>query len=204
MGELSVTATALIDQFGRGHRDLRVSLTDRCSLRCTYCMPEEFADWIPGDHLLTVDEIVEVVSVAVSCGIRTIRLTGGEPLLNPYVVDIVRRIAGLPDAPEVSMTTSAPANSSQTSSSPKRRSVATSSPINGASRLPVGAPSTAQQNRNATTTSSPYLGTRGLRGRTTTGRRPCPGALRAWLRCQPVVAHNSSRIVPFSTWLARL
>jgi len=105
MGELSVTATALIDQFGRGHRDLRVSLTDRCSLRCTYCMPEEFADWIPGDHLLTVDEIVEVVSVAVSCGIRTIRLTGGEPLLNPYVVDIVRRIAGLPDAPEVSMTT---------------------------------------------------------------------------------------------------
>src|SRR5664280_2751506 len=95
MGELSVTATALIDQFGRWHRDLRVSLTDRCSLRCTYCMPEEFADWIPGDHLLTVDEIVEVVSVAVSCGIRTIRLTGGEPLLNPYVVDIVRRDAGL-------------------------------------------------------------------------------------------------------------
>jgi cyclic pyranopterin phosphate synthase len=44
MGELSVTATALTDQFGRGHRDLRVSLTDRCSLRCTYCMPEEFAD----------------------------------------------------------------------------------------------------------------------------------------------------------------
>jgi len=68
-------------------------------------MPEEFADWIPGDHLRTVDEIVEVVSVAVSCGVRTIRLTGGEPLLNPYVVDIVRRIAGLPDAPEVSMTT---------------------------------------------------------------------------------------------------
>ena len=105
MGELSVTPTALMDQFGRAHRDLRVSLTDRCSLRCAYCMPEDFADWTPGDHLLSVDEIVEVVSVAVSCGVRTIRLTGGEPLLNPCVVEIVRRIAGLSDAPEISMTT---------------------------------------------------------------------------------------------------
>lgn len=105
MGELPVTPAHLTDRFGRGHRDLRVSLTDRCSLRCTYCMPQDFSDWIAGDHLLTADEIVEVVSVAVSCGIRTIRLTGGEPLLNPNVVDIVRRIAGLPDAPEVSMTT---------------------------------------------------------------------------------------------------
>ena len=100
-----MTATALTDQFGRGHRDLRVSLTDHCSLRCTYCVPAELSDWIPGDHLLTADEIVEVVSSAVSRGIRTIRLTGGEPLLNPYAVDIVRRIAGLHDAPEVSMTT---------------------------------------------------------------------------------------------------
>lgn len=105
MGELPVTVTSLTDQFGRGHRDLRVSLTDRCSMRCTYCMPEEFSDWIPGDHLLSADEIVEVVSIAVSCGIQTVRLTGGEPLLNPDVVNIVRRLAGLPDAPAISMTT---------------------------------------------------------------------------------------------------
>ena len=105
MGELPVTQAHLTDQMGRRHRDLRVSLTDRCSLRCTYCLPEEFGDWIPGDHLLTADEIVEVVTIAVSCGIQTVRLTGGEPLLNPQVIDIVRRIAGLPDAPEVSMTT---------------------------------------------------------------------------------------------------
>jgi hypothetical protein len=65
------------------------------------------------------------------------------------------------------MTTSAPASWSLTSSSPKRRNVATSSPITGASRLPVGAPNTAQQNRNATTTSAPYVGARGQRGRTT-------------------------------------
>src|SRR5665811_2406483 len=102
------------------------------------------------------------------------------------------------------LTGMSPARSSLTSSSPKRRNVATSSPITGASRLPVGAPSTAQQNRSPTTTSSPYLGTRGRRGRRSYGRRACPSALRAWLRCQPVVAHNSSRIVPFSTRLARL
>ena len=100
-----MTQAPLTDRLGRRHRDLRVSLTDRCSLRCTYCLPEGFSDWIPGDHLLTADEIVEVVSIAVSCGIQSVRLTGGEPLLNPQVVDIVRRIAGLPDAPEVSMTT---------------------------------------------------------------------------------------------------
>jgi len=98
----------------------------------------------------------------------------------------------------------APTSSSLTSSSPKRRNVATSSPITGASRLPVGAPSTAQQNRNATTTSAPYVGARGRGGRTTLGTSARPSARRAWLRCQPVVAHNSSRIAPFSTRLALL
>jgi hypothetical protein len=102
------------------------------------------------------------------------------------------------------MPTNAPASSSLTSSSPKRRNVATSSPITGANRLPVGAPSTAQQNRNATTTSAPYVGARGQRGRTTFGTSPCPSALRAWLRCQPVVAHSSFRIALFSARLARL
>src|SRR5665647_3722154 len=69
--------------------------------------------------------------------------------------------------------------SSLTSSSPKRRNLATSSPITGASPLRVGAPSTAQQNRSPSTTSCPYWGTRGRRGRTTLGTSPCPSALRA-------------------------
>ncbi len=95
----------LVDGFGRVHRDLRVSLTDRCQLRCTYCLPEEFQDWLPGGRLLSADEILEVVATAVPLGIRTVRLTGGEPLLRRDVVEIVRRIAELPHAPEIAMTT---------------------------------------------------------------------------------------------------
>ncbi len=95
----------LIDTFGRVHRDLRVSVTDRCNLRCTYCMPSDFADWLPGDHLLSVDELIEVIEVATENGITGIRLTGGEPLLRPDIVEIVRRINELPLAPAISLTT---------------------------------------------------------------------------------------------------
>jgi cyclic pyranopterin phosphate synthase len=94
-----------IDTYGREHRDLRVSITDRCNLRCTYCMPPDFADWLPGDHLLSVDEMLTVISVAVDNGIRSIRLTGGEPLVRPDVVEIVRRINALPDPPTITLTT---------------------------------------------------------------------------------------------------
>jgi cyclic pyranopterin phosphate synthase len=95
----------LVDTYGRVHRDLRVSITDRCNLRCTYCMPPDFADWMPGDHLLTVDEMLTVISVAVDNGIRSIRLTGGEPLVRPDVVEIVRRINALPEPPKITLTT---------------------------------------------------------------------------------------------------
>jgi cyclic pyranopterin phosphate synthase len=97
--------SALVDGFGRVHRDLRVSLTDRCNLRCDYCMPVDFADWLPGPDLLTTDELVEVLDVATSLGITGVRLTGGEPLLRADVVDVVRRISGLTHAPEISLTT---------------------------------------------------------------------------------------------------
>ena len=97
----------LVDTFGRVHRDMRVSVTDRCNLRCTYCMPADFADWLPGDHLLSIDEMIEVIDVATELGVRSIRLTGGEPLLRPDVVEIVRRIRTLPAAPAVSLTTNA-------------------------------------------------------------------------------------------------
>ena len=69
-------AGALFDRFGRRHTDLRVSVTDRCNLRCTYCMPEEVS-FRPREELLTYEEIARVVSVATQQGIRTVRLTGG-------------------------------------------------------------------------------------------------------------------------------
>jgi GTP 3',8-cyclase len=101
-------ARSLRDTHGRVHRDLRISLTDRCSLRCTYCMPEQGNEWLARSSILTTDEIVEIAAVAASLGVSTFRLTGGEPLLRADVVDVVRRIAALrtPDGPvEVAMTT---------------------------------------------------------------------------------------------------
>jgi GTP 3',8-cyclase len=102
-----VHETRLIDSYGRGHRDMRISLTDRCSLRCTYCMPADFADWIPSAELLTTDELMFVLDIAVDEGIDEVRLTGGEPLLRPDVVDVVRRINSLPRPPRISVTTNA-------------------------------------------------------------------------------------------------
>src|SRR5436305_11613595 len=96
----------LPDTFGRAATDLRVSLTDRCNLRCTYCMPAEGLDWTPSPELLTDAELVRVVGVAVrDLGITSVRLTGGEPLLRRGLVDIVRRIAALEPRPKIAMTT---------------------------------------------------------------------------------------------------
>ncbi|MBC7464036.1 MAG: GTP 3',8-cyclase MoaA [Actinobacteria bacterium] len=103
MGQLRMTQ--LIDSFGRVHRDLRVSLTDRCSLRCTYCMPHDFNTWLPSQDLLTSDELIMVIDVATENGITEVRLTGGEPLLRPDIVEIIGRIKTLPNAPELSLTT---------------------------------------------------------------------------------------------------
>lgn len=95
----------LVDTYGRVHRDLRVSLTDRCNLRCTYCMPADFNNWLPNDDLLTTEELMTVIQVAVNTGIDEVRLTGGEPLLRPDIVDIVSRISKLDNAPKLSLTT---------------------------------------------------------------------------------------------------
>jgi len=97
----------LVDTYGRVHRDLRVSLTDRCSLRCTYCMPADFSAWLPGPTLLSTAEMLTVIEVATALGVAGVRLTGGEPLLHPDVVDIVAATTALPGAPEVSVTTNA-------------------------------------------------------------------------------------------------
>ncbi|MEU6235079.1 GTP 3',8-cyclase MoaA [Kitasatospora sp. NPDC047058] len=94
----------LLDRFGRVHTDLRVSLTDRCNLRCTYCMPAEGLDWLPKAEVLSDDEVVRLVRIAVGrLGITSVRLTGGEPLLRRGLPALVGRITAL--GPEVSLTT---------------------------------------------------------------------------------------------------
>ncbi|WP_218038104.1 GTP 3',8-cyclase MoaA [Acrocarpospora pleiomorpha] len=94
----------LVDSFGRVATDLRVSLTDRCNLRCTYCMPPEGLDWLPKPELLTADEIVRLVRIGVErFGITEVRYTGGEPLLRREIVDIVARTSSL--GAELSLTT---------------------------------------------------------------------------------------------------
>jgi GTP 3',8-cyclase len=95
----------LVDTFGRVATDLRVSLTDRCNLRCTYCMPPEGLDWLPSPTLLTDDEVVRLVRIAVDLGVTEVRFTGGEPLLRKGLVSIVERVAALPGAPRTSLTT---------------------------------------------------------------------------------------------------
>ncbi|AXG77168.1 GTP 3',8-cyclase MoaA [Streptomyces paludis] len=96
----------LIDTFGRVATDLRVSLTDRCNLRCTYCMPEEGLQWLTKSDLLSDDEIIRLIDIAVGrLGITEVRFTGGEPLLRPGLVGIVARCAGLAPRPEISLTT---------------------------------------------------------------------------------------------------
>jgi cyclic pyranopterin phosphate synthase len=98
----------LLDTFGRVATDLRVSLTDRCNLRCSYCMPAEGLDWLPGEEVLTDDEVVRLITVAVErLGVREVRFTGGEPLLRRGLPDIVRRTAALDPRPETSITTNA-------------------------------------------------------------------------------------------------
>lgn len=94
----------LADTFGRVARDLRVSLTDHCNLRCTYCMPAEGLDWMAKPQMLTDDELVRVVSVFVGLGIEQVRLTGGEPLLRRSLPQIVERIAALDPRPRIAMT----------------------------------------------------------------------------------------------------
>jgi cyclic pyranopterin phosphate synthase len=95
----------LLDRYDRVATDLRVSLTDRCGLRCTYCMPAEGLPWLPSADLLTDAELLRLVRMLIGQGITTVRLTGGEPLLRPGTPQIVRALAQLPARPELAMTT---------------------------------------------------------------------------------------------------
>jgi cyclic pyranopterin phosphate synthase len=94
----------LVDGFGRVHRDLRISVTDRCDFRCTYCMPEEGLPWVPRDQVLTYEEIGRIAGVMVErFGITSIRLTGGEPTVRARLADLVALLAPL--GTDLSMTT---------------------------------------------------------------------------------------------------
>ena len=87
----------LVDGFGRVHRDLRISVTDRCNFRCTYCMPEEGMTWLPKEQVLTFEELERVARVLVERhGIRSIRLTGGEPTVRAHLPVLVGNLAALP------------------------------------------------------------------------------------------------------------
>jgi cyclic pyranopterin phosphate synthase len=106
--EVGAPGAPLVDTHGRVHRDLRISLTDRCSLRCTYCMPEQGNEWLAKSSILTLDEIVRIARVAAADGVTTFRLTGGEPLLRRDIVDVVRRLSAIeaPTGPvQIAMTT---------------------------------------------------------------------------------------------------
>ena len=95
----------LIDPFGRAITYLRISVTDRCNFRCVYCLPESGVKWMPDEVLLSTDEIVRVAQAAARLGIYKIRLTGGEPLVRPDVLEIVKRIKEIPGVTDLSLTT---------------------------------------------------------------------------------------------------
>ncbi len=100
------TTGPLVDTFGRVANDLRVSLTDRCNLRCSYCMPERGLRWLPGEQLLRPDELARLIHIAVTrLGVTSVRFTGGEPLLAHHLDEVVAATARLRPRPEISLTT---------------------------------------------------------------------------------------------------
>ncbi|MBI5168207.1 MAG: GTP 3',8-cyclase MoaA [Candidatus Eisenbacteria bacterium] len=95
----------LVDSHGRTVRDLRISVTDRCNLRCTYCMPAEGMPWLPHEAILTYEEIARIARVAMECGVTGVRLTGGEPTVRKGLTTLVRQLRALSPALDLSMTT---------------------------------------------------------------------------------------------------
>lgn len=95
----------LVDRFGRVVSDLRISVTDRCNFRCVYCMPHEGLEWLEKAKLLSFDEISRLAKVFVGLGVRTIRLTGGEPTLRPHLARLISMLKTADPGVEIAMTT---------------------------------------------------------------------------------------------------
>ncbi|KAG0418524.1 hypothetical protein HPB47_004760, partial [Ixodes persulcatus] len=98
-------AKVLTDSFGRKHSYLRISLTEKCSLRCVYCMPEEGVPLTPNEKLLSSDEIVHLATLFATFGVNKVRLTGGEPLVRKDTLDIVEKLSQIPQLETLGMTT---------------------------------------------------------------------------------------------------
>ena len=97
----------MIDGFGRRVEYLRVSVTDKCNLRCIYCMPEEGLSWLRKEQLLSYEEIVEVIATMAPLGLSRVRITGGEPLVRRDLPELVRMIAAVPGIEDLSLSTNA-------------------------------------------------------------------------------------------------
>lgn len=95
----------MLDSYKRSISYLRISITDRCNLRCTYCMPEDGIDWISHDRILSLEEITEVAKVGAKLGIKKIRLTGGEPLVRKGIVELVKMLSAIKGIEDLAMTT---------------------------------------------------------------------------------------------------
>ncbi len=97
----------MVDQFGRRVEYLRVSVTDKCNMRCVYCMPEEGLPWLKRADLLTYEEIARIVREMAEIGLRRVRITGGEPLVRRDLPDLIRMIAAVPQIEDLSLSTNA-------------------------------------------------------------------------------------------------
>ena len=95
----------LVDSFGRVHDNLRISVTDRCNIRCFYCMPESGVQFVDRSEILDFEEIERFVRIAVSLGITKLRVTGGEPLVRRDLPVLVRRLAAIPGIRDLALTT---------------------------------------------------------------------------------------------------
>ena len=95
----------LVDGFGRIGRKLRISITDRCNMRCVYCMPNGNTEWFEQNNILTYDEIVKLATILARLGIEKIRVTGGEPLVRPKVEDLIKTLSNIDEIKAISMTT---------------------------------------------------------------------------------------------------
>src|ERR671932_590802 len=95
----------LVDGWGRAIRSVRISVTDKCNFRCTYCMPAEGLEWLRRDEILTFEEIARLTAILAAMGVREVRLTGGEPLVRRDVPELVRMLARIPGVDDLSLTT---------------------------------------------------------------------------------------------------
>ncbi|HEY6392304.1 MAG TPA: GTP 3',8-cyclase MoaA [Bryobacteraceae bacterium] len=95
----------LIDTFDRIHDNLRISVTDRCNIRCFYCMPEDDVKYMPREEILSFEEIERFARVAVSLGVTKLRITGGEPLVRKDLPVLIRKLAGIPGVQDIALTT---------------------------------------------------------------------------------------------------